>query len=56
MCTHTGVQDENSSRGKMVQTYLRQADSVWLVSNIRRAVNDKSTKVRSCGDRKAYVK
>lgn len=39
-----GVQDENSSRGKLVQSYLRQADAVWLVSNIRRAVNDKSTK------------
>jgi len=39
-----GAQDENSSRGKMVQSYLKQADAVWLVSNIRRAVNDKSTK------------
>ena len=102
LCGATGVQDENSSRGKMVQSYLKQADAVWLVhvclcvfvcvrcvcrcrcclyqehilgkqacpacvcasalvhfrtpnppscsvqvSNIRRAVNDKSTKVRS---------
>lgn len=27
-----GVQDENSSRGRMVQHYLRSADAVWLVS------------------------
>lgn len=39
-----GVQDENSSRGEMVRRYLTNADSVLLVSNIRRAVNDKSVK------------
>ena len=28
----------------MVRSYLASTDAVWLVSNIRRAVNDKTTK------------
>ena len=39
-----GVQDDNSARDKVVKAYLRNADGVWLVSNIRRAVNDKTAK------------
>eukprot|EP00873_Tetraselmis_striata_P009523 jgi/Tetstr1/429787/TSEL_019654.t1 len=39
-----GVQDDNSARDAVVKSYLRSAHAVWLVSNIRRAVNDKTVK------------
>ena len=39
-----GLADDNSARDAMVKRVLEQANSVWLVSNIRRAVNDKTTK------------
>ena len=39
-----GVNDDNSSRDKMVAQYLKQADAIWIVSNINRAVNDKTAK------------
>eukprot|EP00040_Diaphanoeca_grandis_P035195 m.220660 g.220660 ORF g.220660 m.220660 type:complete len:926 (+) comp33324_c1_seq1:67-2844(+) len=39
-----GVNDSNSSRDAVVRQYLKTADSVWIVSNINRAVNDKTAK------------
>eukprot|EP00301_Raphidiophrys_heterophryoidea_P005572 c12327_g1_i3.p1 GENE.c12327_g1_i3~~c12327_g1_i3.p1 ORF type:complete len:851 (-),score=232.50 c12327_g1_i3:423-2975(-) len=39
-----GLNDDNSSRDKIVKSYLKSADSVWIVSNINRAVNDKTAK------------
>jgi hypothetical protein len=39
-----GLHDDNSARANVVRAYLKQADSVFLVSNIKRAVNDKTTK------------
>lgn len=42
-----GVHDDNSARGAVVKTYLKEADAVWIVSNIVRAVNDKTAKVRA---------
>lgn len=39
-----GVNDDNSARDGVVKAYLRDADSVWIVSNIKRAVNDKTAK------------
>jgi hypothetical protein len=39
-----GVNDDNSCRDGIVKAYLRAADAVWLVSNIRRAVNDRTCK------------
>jgi hypothetical protein len=39
-----GINDDNSARDGIVKTYLKDADSVWIVSNIKRAVNDKSAK------------
>ena len=39
-----GVNDDNSSRDKVVKGYLKSADSIWIVSNINRAVNDKTAK------------
>ena len=31
---------------KVVKGYLKEADSIWIVSNINRAVNDKTAKVK----------
>ena len=39
-----GLADDNSARDAMVKKILEQANAVWLVSNIRRAVNDKTVK------------
>lgn len=39
-----GVNDDNSARNNIVQSYLKEADSIWIVSNINRAVNDKTAK------------
>eukprot|EP01051_Picozoa_sp_SAG22_P013016 SAG22_NODE_1412_length_4477_cov_8.593878_4_plen_262_part_00 len=39
-----GVNDDNTSRDKVVKSYLKEADSIWIVSNINRAVNDKTAK------------
>ena len=44
-----GLHDDNSCRANMVKKQLHEADAVWLCSNIRRAVNDKTTKVRPDG-------
>ena len=43
--THTtGLADDNSARDAVVKKILEEANSVWLVSNVRRAVNDKTVK------------
>lgn len=39
-----GLHDDNSCRANQVKKQLHEADAVWLCSNIRRAVNDKTTK------------
>mmetsp|Transcript_23449 Transcript_23449/g.59853 ORF Transcript_23449/g.59853 Transcript_23449/m.59853 type:complete len:1022 (+) Transcript_23449:36-3101(+) len=39
-----GVHDDNSARDAVVKTHLKNADAVWIVSNIVRAVNDKTAK------------
>jgi energy-coupling factor transporter ATP-binding protein EcfA2 len=39
-----GVNDDNSARDGIVKAYLRDADAIWIVSNIKRAVNDKAAK------------
>jgi hypothetical protein len=39
-----GVNDDNSARDGIVKRYLKNADSIWIVSNINRAVNDKTAK------------
>jgi hypothetical protein len=39
-----GVNDSNTSRDKVVKGYLKEADAIWIVSNINRAVNDKTAK------------
>jgi hypothetical protein len=39
-----GLADDNGARGGLVRGCLARADGVWLVSNIRRAVNDKTVK------------
>eukprot|EP01047_Picozoa_sp_COSAG01_P072502 COSAG01_NODE_11546_length_1906_cov_185.612064_1_plen_390_part_00 len=39
-----GVNDDNSSRDKVVKGYLKSASAIWIVSNINRAVNDKTAK------------
>jgi hypothetical protein len=39
-----GVNDDNSARDGIVKSYLKDADSVWIVSNIKRAVNDRTAK------------
>jgi hypothetical protein len=39
-----GVRDDNPARDKIVKEYLREADNVWIVANIKRAVNDKTAK------------
>ena len=37
-----GTHDSDSARGAVVKLALKEADSVWIVSNINRAVNDLS--------------
>ena len=44
MVAAPGLADDNSARDAVVKRILQQANAVWLVSNIRRAVNDKTTK------------
>ncbi|KAJ1455279.1 hypothetical protein M885DRAFT_520603 [Pelagophyceae sp. CCMP2097] len=39
-----GTADSNSARDAVVKKALKDADSVWIVSNINRAVNDKIAK------------
>lgn len=39
-----GVHDDNSARDGVVKAKLKDADAVWIVSNIVRAVNDKTAK------------
>jgi len=39
-----GLLDDNAARAGVVRQYLEQADAVWVASNIKRAVNDKTTK------------
>ena len=39
-----GLHDDNAARDGVVRATLRAADGVLLVANIRRAVNDKTTK------------
>lgn len=39
-----GVHDDNSARDVVVKKKLKDADAVWIVSNIVRAVNDKTAK------------
>jgi len=39
-----GLADDNSARDAVVKKILKEANAVWLVSNIRRAVNDKTVK------------
>ena len=39
-----GVHDDNSARDAVVKAHLKNADAVWIVSNIVRAVNDKTAK------------
>ena len=39
-----GVNDDNSARDGVVKRYLKEADAVWIVSNVKRAVNDKAAK------------
>ena len=39
-----GVHDDNSARDGVVKKKLKDADAVWIVSNIVRAVNDKTAK------------
>ena len=39
-----GVHDDNSARDAVVKRKLKEADAVWIVSNIVRAVNDKTAK------------
>jgi len=39
-----GVHDDNSARDAVVKRRFKEADAVWIVSNIVRAVNDKTAK------------
>jgi GTPase SAR1 family protein len=39
-----GVRDDNAARDKVVKEYLREADGIWIVASINRAVNDKTAK------------
>ena len=39
-----GVHDDNSARDSVVKAKLKHADAIWIVSNIVRAVNDKTAK------------
>jgi len=37
-----GLRDDNSARDAVVKSALKEADALWFISNIRRAVNDKT--------------
>ena len=37
-----GLHDSNTTRAAVVRAEYRRADSLWLISNIKRAVNDKT--------------
>jgi hypothetical protein len=39
-----GVRDDNSARDQVVKNYLKDGDSIWIVANIKRAVDDKTAK------------
>lgn len=39
-----GVNDDNSARDGLVKTYLKEADSIWIITPIKRAINDKTAK------------
>ena len=39
-----GVHDDNGARDRVVKEHLKDADMIWIVSNINRAVNDKTAK------------
>eukprot|EP01114_Cavostelium_apophysatum_P012584 TRINITY_DN2852_c0_g1_i1.p1 TRINITY_DN2852_c0_g1~~TRINITY_DN2852_c0_g1_i1.p1 ORF type:complete len:1432 (-),score=454.04 TRINITY_DN2852_c0_g1_i1:258-4553(-) len=39
-----GVRDDNSARDAVVKGYLKSGNSIWIVANIKRAVNDKTAK------------
>ncbi len=39
-----GVRDDNSARDAVVKGYLRDGNSIWIVANIKRAVNDRTAK------------
>eukprot|EP00961_Rhodomonas_salina_P245282 3314279-Rhodomonas_salina.1 len=39
-----GVNDDNSARDKVVKEYLKKADGVWIVANMKRACNNKTAK------------
>ncbi len=43
-----GVRDDNGARDAVVKGFLKNADSIWIVSHIGRAVNDKTAKVSPC--------
>jgi hypothetical protein len=36
--------DDNSARDAVVKAYLRETNSIWIVANIKRAVDDKTAK------------
>ena len=38
------MHDDNSARDAVVKRKIKEADAVWIVSNIVRAVNDKTAK------------
>jgi hypothetical protein len=42
----SGVRDDNQARDAVVKRFLKEADTIWVVSHIGRAVNDKTAKVR----------
>lgn len=37
-----GVRDDNSARDGVVKGYLREGNSIWIVANIKRAVDDRT--------------
>ncbi|PNH06795.1 Nuclear GTPase SLIP-GC [Tetrabaena socialis] len=39
-----GVRDANEARGAVAEAYMRRLDSVWVVADITRAVDDKTAK------------
>jgi len=39
-----GVRDDNRARDGVVKKFLKEADSIWIVSHINRAANDKTAK------------
>ena len=39
-----GVRDDNSVRDAVVKKYLKDSDSIWIVANIKRAVDDRTAK------------